>query len=125
MERWAEPRAVKGGAPRYKGRTHARLALSPWFMRLSCPVSPVVQFFFFSLGSCARGPVSGLLVGVADGRRSSAGCVVDLRVRTRGAGEGSPAMREARIPGASTLAVMGAGRHGSATTEGRSSFCFV
>ena len=38
---------------------------------------------FFALGSCARGPVSGLLVGDADGRRSSAGCVVDLRVRAR------------------------------------------
>ena len=42
-----------------------------------------VFFFFFALGSCARGPMSGLLVGDADGRRSSAGCVVDLRVRAR------------------------------------------
>ena len=75
-----------GGAPRYKGRTE-REAQGPssWFMRLSCPVSPVVHDFFppSSLGSCARGPASGLLVGDMDGRRSSAGCVVDLRVRTR------------------------------------------
>ena len=97
-ERRAEPRAVKGGAPRYKGRTErearpsrswSRWRWSPlgaslpssWFML--APVSPVVQFFFSSLGSCARGPASGLLVGDADGRRSSAGCVVDLRVRMR------------------------------------------
>ena len=32
--------------------------------------------------------------GGTDGRRGSAGCVVDLRVRTRSAGEGPPAVRE-------------------------------
>ena len=32
--------------------------------------------------------------GGTDVRRGSAGCVVDLRVRTRSAGEGSPAARE-------------------------------
>ena len=32
--------------------------------------------------------------GGMDGRCGSAGCVVDLRVRTRSAGEGSPAVRE-------------------------------
>ena len=45
-------------------------------------------------------------------------CGVDLRVRTRSAGEGSPATREARKPGASTLAVVRVGRHDSATTKG-------
>jgi len=91
------------------------------------PCLPVVHvfFFLFSLGSCARGPVSGLLVEDADGRRSCAGWVEDLRVRTRGAGEGSPATRESRTPGASTLAVVGAGRHDSTTTKGRSFLLFL
>ena len=64
-------------------------------------------------------------MGDADGRRSSAGCVVDLRVRTRSAGEGSPATREARTPGASTLAVVGAGRHDSTPTKGGQVTCTV
>ena len=84
-----------------------------------------VFFFLFSLGSCTRAPVSGLLVEDADGRRSCAGWVEDLRVRTRGAGEGSPATRESRTPGASTLAVVGAERHDSTTTKGRSFLLFL
>ena len=108
---------MKGGAPRCKGRTARKLA----------PVFPVVHvfFFLFSIGSCTRGPVSGLLVGDTDGRRSSAGCVVDLRVRTRGAGESSPATWEARKPGATTLTVVGAGRHNSTTKKGGQVTCTV
>ena len=62
----------------------------------------------FSLGSCSRlrlllllfwflrsWPCERPVGGDADGRRSRAGCVVDLHVRTRGAGEGSPAAWEA------------------------------
>ena len=126
---------MKGGARAIKGGPHARLTL--FFLVRDLPV---VHDFFplprlvhalvcagppLSLGSCARGPVSGLLVGDVDGRRSRAGCVVDLRIRTRSAGEGSPATREARTPGASTLAVVGAGRHDSTTTKGRSFLLFL
>ena len=54
-------------------------------LSLRGPFSPCLTAVhgLFSLGSCAHGPVSGLLVGDADGRRSSASCVVDLRVRAR------------------------------------------
>ena len=80
----------------------------PWF---SAP--RVVQLFLWS-GS-GGGPVHR-----GRGRKAQLCrlCGVDLRVRMRSAGEGSPATREARKPGASTLAVVGVGRHDSATTKG-------
>ena len=124
-ERRAEPRAVKGGAPRYKRRTDARLGLPSFgfssFRLLLSLVLKLSPLFSLSgpealrLGFSLSGPEAlsrpvvhhlPLLVlrswsgerpvgGDADGRRSSAGCLVDLRVWTGGAGEGSPAAWEA------------------------------
>ena len=49
--------------------------------------------------------------GGTDGRRGSAGCVVDLRVRTRSAGEGSRPRKESG-PGVTTPTVVGEGLTG-------------
>ena len=47
----AEPRAAKGGAPLYKRRTDARLALSPWFMLVGRSSSSVGWVFVVGGGS--------------------------------------------------------------------------
>ena len=88
---------MKGGAPRYKPRTQAgrslflflflfaRLLLQSWKLSLFV-VLVLVLVLRSRLG---ERPVQ----GGTDGRLSSTGCVVDLRVWTRSAGEGSPAAR--------------------------------
>ena len=117
VERRAEPRAIKGGP-------HARQGRSPG--------GPCSCCFPFSLGSCSRLRWSPFLAWFMRSwscerpvcwRRGQKAllcrlCGVDQRVRTRSAGESSPATREARKPGASTLAVVGAGRHDPTTTKG-------
>ena len=70
------------------------LPFSSWFM--FAPASPVLRSGSSLLAWFLRSwPCERPVVGGADGRRSRAGCVVHLRVRTRGAGEGSPAAWDA------------------------------
>ena len=64
----------------------SRVPVFFWFSELLCCWS-VEEVLHSRLGEW---PVK----GGTDGRCGSAGCVVDLRVRTRSAGEGSPAVRE-------------------------------
>ena len=91
-----------GGAPRYKRRT-VRTFKSSCRRERVLPSCPCLRLGWLSSSSLAwllccwsveevlrSRPVK----GGTDGRRGSAGCVVDLRVRTRSAGEGSPAERE-------------------------------
>ena len=110
--RWSRERdGAKGGAPRYKGRTACEArAVSRWSM------FSLLSFlaWFMRSWSCER-PVCWKRGWKAQLCRL---CGVDQRVWTRSAGESSPATREARKPGASTLAVVGAGRHDSTTTKG-------
>ena len=119
---------MKGGAPRYKPRTRAagalflflvllflflflfaRLLLQSWRLRLF-----VVLVLRSRLG---KQPDQ----GGTDGRRGSAGCVVDLRVWTRSAGEGSPA---ARGGGARRDHADGRGREDSTVPKGSPYFLF-
>ena len=101
VERRAEPRSIKGGHTRGSPPSYwlsALVSSTPPPPLLLGPCSPLSARYpdSFSPRSFLRSwsgerPVG----GDADGRRSRAGCVVDLRVRTRGAGEGSPAAWEA------------------------------
>ena len=91
--RRAEPHVIKGG--RARGSLSGPEALSAIFLvhaRPCLPGTPILLPFAWFLRSWScEWPVG----GDADGRRSSAGGLVDLRVRTRGAGEGSPTTWEA------------------------------
>ena len=126
---------AKGGAPLHKGRTRAGRALLPlgsflldlslFFLAGSSSSSSlaVVEAEFFPRSLVLRSRLGGRPVhGGTDGRRGSAGGVVDLHVWARSAGEGS---QTARGVGARRDHADGRGREDSMVPKGsRDSFSF-